>query len=365
MRKLLVACVALGAMSVTVSHARSDDSVSSAMSQMANTPKPLVKLIQSGVRLTHIGNELGLDGYMAQSRDNHLQSIYVNPQGAMVAGILFDADGHNVTAMQIARMEQRIQAAQVEAHQAGLQANQVGAGMGLGGMNAPDPHTDYTSLIQHSAPPIAPIPTSPPAPTPAALSQQSSVSQIGQPYAPPAAQSQAPLSLKDRSDTFISPYDKDTFLADVSHTGYFSFESRVKDVPTVIMVADPKCVYCHRAWPVLRQLALDNRINIRVILASVLTGEGSVEAADALLSNPNVDRAWLEGQGSTDDTPVMEVVSHSSAAWQHADEARQKNTAFAMKYIKKGTPFLAYVGRDGRLRSAEGPNDMAGFLGDI
>jgi len=369
---LLPTFVAVGALYATAggglvarSHAADGQTaaVSVAPTGLPQTPKGLARLQANGVRLTHLGGELGLDGYMAQSADNHLQSIYVTPGGGIVAGVMFDADGRNITAMQIARMQQRIEAAQVEAQAAQKQASAMGAGLGL----APGQDLQAVSSATPSVPEPPPQDRSPSAQD--TLSGHG-LNQFQASPVPPAPAQQAPAqvdptSLLARSRSFISSYDKNTFLNDAEHTGYFSFDSKVPGVPTVIMVADPKCHYCHNTWPVLRQLALDNKINIRIILASVLSGQGSEEAVDALLSNPDVDRVWNEGQGSSDDKPIMEVVSRGSQQWQRADAIRQQNTSFALRYIKRGTPLLAYVGRDGQLRTAEGPNDLAGFLGDI
>lgn len=84
--------------------------------RMADKRAEIVKLMDlSGAKLTALGKTCGgLDGYLAEAADGKVQTIYVTADGQhLVAGLCFDADGKNVTTLEIGAMKARMDANKV------------------------------------------------------------------------------------------------------------------------------------------------------------------------------------------------------------------------------------------------------------
>ena len=130
------------------------------------------------------------------------------------------------------------------------------------------------------------------------------------------------------------------------------------------MVADPQCPFCHAAWARLRQRIVEGKLRVKVVLIGLLTENGipSKPLAISLLSRAEPGKAWFLGEGSEQGYPIAPPPAANTTAYSDAEKYLAINTAFARTYMKRGTPFFGYVGRDGKLYTAEGPDDLDGFL---
>lgn len=75
-------------------------------------PAVLLWSQQSGVKLTYLGNDGGIRGYLAEGPSGNMQAAYVTPDGThMILGLLygdnFDSDGSNLTGRQLVQMRDR------------------------------------------------------------------------------------------------------------------------------------------------------------------------------------------------------------------------------------------------------------------
>src|SRR5690554_490044 len=75
-------------------------------------PSAILYLQSQGVTLTYLGEEGGMQGYLAESPNGRMQTFYVAPDGKhVVVGLLFEKS-LNVTGLQIEAMKNRFSEAQ-------------------------------------------------------------------------------------------------------------------------------------------------------------------------------------------------------------------------------------------------------------
>lgn len=326
----------------------------------ARLPNILSYLQSQGVKLTSLGDEGGLPGYLGESVNGKAQSFYVTPDGNhVVLGILFRTGGTNVTGIQIGEMRYR---------HATASESLVNATMGdvAPGQNART--QDAQKRDAAKAPSPAPVSSAPPiaegaAPTAGNTNPVSApagsvpsgdkASSVTVP--PPSGPVQGAMG--NRSDIWISKIDRDEFLNTVSQAPFFEVGA-VSARPLLWLVADPQCPHCHKAWDRLGKLVYAKKLRVRVVLIAGL--QGSEPKAREILARPVPARAWLDSNAGAS---IELSTDRNSQEWQAAEGYLATNMEIAKKFGIDRTPFLAYVGQDGAFYSALGlPSDLDAFL---
>jgi len=329
---------------------------------------PVVYWLQSqGVKLTYLGEEGGLRGYLGESANGKMQTFYVAPDGKhVIGGILFKTGGTNVTGIQIGEMRARFDAAAADLGAATvngskIEADPAPAAGALVEETNPDSSVDAPSEVP--APPVsAPQPSDAlPAPSDETVTPDVPAAAVPQEKPAeaklPAAEGPVAGAKGNPSELWVSKIDKADFLASAEKTPYFEVGTRNAPA-TLWMVADPQCPYCHKAWDFLRPLVYDKKIKVRVILIAGL--QGSEPLAKDLLSRPLPARTWLDTDAGTN---LKLEVDQKSKEWEKAGEFLTMNMDFARKFGIDRTPFLGYTANDGQFYSALGlPSDLESFL---
>jgi protein-disulfide isomerase len=354
----LAAVTALGA-----APAFPDDAVSPLANRPQELPPVLRFLTAKGVKLTWIGDQGGVHGYLAEEEHGKMQPVYVTPDGEhLLVGILVRNGGVNETGIQIGEMQQRWADAkrQMDAAQ-----KQFGGASASSLPAAPPSVPAIASALAPAAPPPVPDQQPPAGPRPpdATLSGPAAIAPAPAVPAPGSAvaAAPAPVPAAASAQAFLSPFQKDKFLADAEQAAWFTVGSDT--APALFMIADPQCPYCHAAWHELRQMIVDHKLRVNVVLIGGL--KGSEPLAISLLARKEPGKAWFIGEGSEDGTPIAPPPAAESKDYREAKGFVALNSKFAGTYMKQGTPFFAYVGKDGKLYSAEGPKDLAAFLAGI
>jgi hypothetical protein len=166
------------------------------------------------------------------------------------------------------------------------------------------------------------------------------------------------------SNQFISALNQNQFMADVSGRDVMWFDLGAANAPMLVMVADPRCQFCHRAWQDLRPLILERRLRVRVIL--IAGNPNSQNDVISILSREEPGRAFWLGEGSSTQ-PVDPPPATGTPAYARGQEALRMNQNFVQKYGQhiQQTPFFAYMGADNRLRSLSGLENLSVFLSGI
>lgn len=337
------------------------------------SPPALEYLKSQGVRLVSLGDVGGLQGYLAEAPDGKNQVFYLSPDGRiLVAGIAFDDKGTNMTGLQIGEMRRRLDAerARVDeerrrAEQAAAEANArvratdqraqelTNAGLLFGGpliTNRERPAREPGS----NAPPAVEAPDTPNAAAPA----PSEAPRGAQQGANTSAGTPAPAA-SGGTEQFVSPMNQSEVMAALEGLPWFRI-GRDSD-PTVYMLADPQCRFCHAAWRELRPRIVAGEISVRVILVGALPG--SQERVISILARGNeAGRAWLRGEGSDGNTRIEPPPAAETPQFKEAERFANANLAFAQRFNLTQTPWLAYRGGDGRLYAKYGSNDLPEFL---
>lgn len=292
-----------------------------------SAPPALQYLQRSGVKLTFLGEQGGLQGYLGESATGKVQTFYLTPDGNhVVAGVLFRRGGINVTGVQIEDMKSRFESARKSMENAEEEVGNV-------------------EITDELPPPE--VPRLPDA-SAAGFSAVSglSIADGGQEAA-------------GNAEAWISHLDRDKFLEDVQNVAWFSVG--VDTAPVIYMVADPQCPYCHAAWGQLRPKVTAREVTLRIILIDALTG--SREKAISLLSRDEPGRAWFAGEGSLNGMAIAPPPASDTEEYREATRYLNINRDFAATNGFDATPYLIYEGDDGLLRSSRGlPNDLDAFL---
>lgn len=315
---------------------------------------PVISWLQSqGVKLTFLGEEGGLRGYLGESANGKMQTFYVAPDGKnVIAGILFKTGGTNITGVQIGEMRARFDAAAADLGAATVNGSKIEAKPSVQGDAGKDP----AASALPAPPAVAAVPEPKPAKADPEPGTPPSPAATGDGALPPA---DGPVSgaKGNPSELWISKIDKADFLASAEKTPFFEVGTRNAPA-TLWMVADPQCPFCHKAWDYLRPLVYDKKVKVRVILIAGLPG--SEPLAKDLLSRPLPARAWLDSDAGTN---LKLEADQKSKEWEKAGEFLSMNMDFARKYGIDRTPFLGYAADDGQFYSALGlPSDLGSFL---
>ena len=335
---------------------------------------PVLSWLQTqGVKLTYIGDEGGLKAYLGESANGKQQVFYVTPDGDhVVAGLLFKRDGMNVTGVQIGEMQQRFREAQQryeEALKSSREPNedikrQVREGSEVI-PSAPGKPAESPASVPRPAAKAEPAPKAEAAQNPAAPPSPSDRPADAAPALPAPATKPGPAASAMPAvgpARYLSGLDKAEFEAAVADVAWF----RVGDekAPALYMVADPNCRFCHRTWDDLKPLVLGGKLQLRVIMIAGLPG--SDQAARAILASDLPGQEWLAGRGSVDGIQPGAAPEPNSEKWNLTTRVLQGNAEFIRRFSIQQTPFLGFVGRDGKLYSSTGtPSDLALFLSPL
>lgn len=250
-------------------------------------------------------------------------------------GVVIDDEGHNVTLDALATEEMRLANAMKQAGALVEQSRQQAAGAIASDSSLPD--------VSAQAKPSVPAVSAP---------------------------VQAAANAKPGEDPrwLTSDFKTDELERDIASSAFFRIGA--ENLPTVVLIANPNCPFCHIAWSQLLPYVSSGKIAVDVILAKPENMRDGV----ALLSNPSVDKAWMAGQGSADDVAITGNQTPGSAAWKTAAEYLKANGQIADKYIamfsapgKSGLPVVLYAsgGRSYGREGVSSPADMASFLSGI
>jgi protein-disulfide isomerase len=327
---------------------------------------PVLRFMQAqGVKLTSLGTEGGLPAYLGESPNGLTQIFYVTPDGAhVVAGVLFDVQGSNITGVQIGEMQRRFEAAQKQLGKAPFSA---GAPQAQSKPPADEPAAPKSSAA--STPDAKTAPSSSPAKgadaksPKAAADQQEEASKLA--AAKPEQQAAVepakfePAVATASAEKYVSGLDRGAVERALNEAAWFRVGA--EEAPAIYMVADPQCPFCHAAWGRLKDVVWAKKLQIRIIMIAGL--KGSLPKAISILSRPQPGVPWFEGEGSTDGVDIKPPPSEASAEYGAAQKALTKNAAFVRQFGLTRTPTLMYIGKDNRLYSSEGlPEDAGSFL---
>lgn len=382
LRNLLVASTMLMAGSAVAQNATSVDTL---MRRDTLLPPVLAWLQQQGNKLTLIGEEAGLKGYLLESPTGKLQSVYVAPDGKhVILGLLYEQGGKNVTGVQLGEMRQRFDSAAkaLVAKTESTSAADAADAMKQGHLETAQPEdkaaapaaaspaeekADVKADTAADATPavdLAPVVDTADPPAEQTPDANAAIPALAAPSVAEAApvalpEATSPVAGADGnpSDVWASQIDKDQFLKAAEATPFFEVGSRLAPV-TLWMVADPKCPYCHAAWDKLEPMVFDKKIKVRVIMINAL--EGSEPFAREILASPAPGRRWIESKAGTNLEPKIDP---NSKEWKDTEKFLAMNMDFATSFGINKTPFLAYVSPEGRFYSVLGlPSDLDSFL---
>lgn len=283
--------------------------VSTASAQTApQKPDYILKLEQSGAKVTYLGNDLGLNGWMTE-KDGRRQYVYITPnQEANIVGVLLDRDGQLVTAEQIDRF--------VKANPAYLE-DQIKKITQKNTAPTPPQTTEAgTNAITETTqkPTVRPLPTDP-----------------------------------------TSPAEKLYAQLEASHW----VEIGQKTAPLVYAFIDPECPHCHKFIQDLRDGNAYDIGQIRTRLLPVgIMGEDSLYEAAKLIETPNPKKIFFDHlDGDEFALPVDKKM---------ATEKVQKNMMIMQEWELDVTPFIIYRDKTGTVKIVRGgPKNLDSFLGDI
>jgi protein-disulfide isomerase len=327
-------------------------------------PPVLLWMQRTGIKLTYIGDEGGLRGYLSEGAKGKMQTVYATPDGKnVVAGLLIKRGGDNVTGVQIGEMRARFSAAQ---SQFGTPAGEGATTVAKPEATKPEPtksdspetkkapekpesapkadQASPTTAVTPDVPTVAPVTSAPAA-------QQSTGLSL------PTATAPAPGAVGNPSERWISKVDKDAFLKAASESRYFEVGSRNAPI-TVWEIGDPQCPFCHAAWDYLRPLVYDKKVKVRVVLIAALNG--SEPLAREILASAVPGRRWIDSDAGRN---LKVETDPNSDVWKDTEGFLSANMEFARQFGVDRTPFLGYVGFDGQFYSALGlPSDLPSFM---
>ncbi|NTF17291.1 thioredoxin fold domain-containing protein [Agrobacterium rubi] len=337
---------------------------------------PVLSWMQAiGVKLTYLGDEGGLSGYLAEDATGKMQTIYVTPDREhVIAGLLLKRGGDNITGVQVGEMRERFAKAAeqyvpkeaTDTRPSTTEPSTPAAKKEVGEAEPADPEPATATQPAPSEP--APAETAP-SPAPAAAvpadvpseekagvdaQQQSAITPA---LALPVATGPAEGAGGNPSEIWSSPIEKERFLKAVADVPYFEVGSMNAPI-TLYEIADPQCPYCHAAWDYIKPLVFEKKIKVRVILIAALNG--SEPKAREILASGLPARRWIESDAGKNLKLEMDP---ESQPFKDSMSFLDKNMDFARQFGVDRTPFLGYVGFDGKFYSALGlPSDLKSFL---
>lgn len=344
---------------------------------------PVLSWMQSlGIKLTYLGDEGGISGYLAEDATGKMQTIYVTPDREhVVAGLLLKRGGDNITGVQVGEMRERFaKAAEQYVPKDGAAA--APKATGTEPSTPPAKAADKKDSAESDPEPAAAKPADAAQPVPGA-SDSSAVPSAKAPEEKaevPAPAEQEPdtkaalqssassLALPAASgpidgaggnpaELWISKIDREKFLKAANEVPYFEVGSMQAPI-TLYEIADPQCPYCHAAWDYIKPLVFEKKVKLRVILIAALNG--SEPKVRDILASGLPARRWIDSDAGKN---LKLEVDPNSKPYKDSISFLDKNMDFAREFGVDRTPFLGYVGFDGKFYSALGlPSDLGSFL---
>jgi protein-disulfide isomerase len=306
-------------------------------------------LLANNATVTPLGNAGGLAGWLI-SKNGAQQTIYVTPDGKhIVAGIMASDTGEDITALQLTALT---------LGHAPVITKTDPSGRGQPA-KSPTPNTapfdpaaaannDYSSETNATQASVV-------SSGPTALPQPSNMNPAA------AVVGNMAMAQPDMHELTMSPADLSKAL---NQTAIFTLGAVGK--PDLVMLADPNCPYCHASWNLLGPLVQSGKIDVTVMLVSVL--RGSDDKAIDLLANPAIGTAWLSGEGSEDGVQITKPGPKANISG--ARFLLTKNNEFKTAIKLEGTPTLLWVSRANshspyRVYRGTGLAGVGGFLTDV
>lgn len=322
-------------------------------------PPPIIEYLKSfGVKLTYLGANGGLAGYLGESRSGRFQTFYVTPdRNHVVAGVMNNINGINVTGVQIGEMRQRFEEAAAGIDTANLPLNtrianrtEIRPDTASSKTGYPNEGILHLQAMKDGDDQLDSSTANPKMRSPLPLIDDSASSDM-------AAGAVGLVGSTGLSDGQPDGIDGSRFLAAANRTNFFEIGSL--SAPTIVWkVADPNCRYCHQAWDRLQQYLDSGAIRVRIIPVAFLPG--SMDAVRNILAAPDPNGVWVDSEGGRLGIPRPDV---AAGRLSDADSGIGVNMAFATEMSIGGTPFLAYVDGQGILRTSRGvPANMRRFL---
>lgn len=407
-RHLLLLGCCLGSIQPAAAQLKPADKQSQTATQPRFTfPEPGMQLTQTGappvlkymmdagstlVSLGEVTPNTGIIGYLAESTDGIFQTFYVMPDGiTLIAGIAFrlvngspQATIENVTSHQVADMRGRLDASRQSAEESRRRAVEIAetarkraddaVQVQRGRIEELEERTQRADAAQRqlerAAPVSPPVPSTvttpaPRVPTPPLDTPPAAAAVLPRAdVAPPAQLPQTQVATADNGPIPVSAVNKDEFLEALNDKKMSWFDLGPAAAPMLVMVLDPKCPFCHRAWSVIGPMITERRLRARIVLISATPD--SEAATISLLSKPGTElgKAFWMGQGSAPSQPIDAPPPVGSPEYAAGIEALKVHMAFVEKFGQsiRRTPFLAYVATDGKLRSLDGIDGLERFL---
>lgn len=348
---------------------------------------PILRVFeQNGVRITSLGGEGGLRGYLLEEPAGRMQVVYLTPDGkSLVVGVMqtISNDGkhlENVTMLQFAEMRQRFEAAHRAIDEQKRAADEARRHADEATSTLEQQQNRITEASQQFNAPVlgqgAAVPSKPPATPQVAPQVAPAVPPQGGDQAtpvPPRTTSMLPRQSENiqnganggevarAGQAYLTNVSSEKFVSEVEKTAYFPVGR--EGAPTLYMLADPQCPHCHATWKYLKPLVAQGKVLVKVILVDALPGSGPV--ALSLISQPNPGRAWWNGEGSETGHPVTPGASNGTQAERNGEKYLGINMQFLSAHKIEGTPWLGYVGNDGKVYEMEGDQNLPEFLSNM
>jgi hypothetical protein len=238
---------------------------------------------------------------------------------------------------------------------------------------APAPAPTPTVAAQSSAPAIAPDPVPAVSSTPLATSPGPQASDT--PSAPAAPQG-------DVLASYLTPYAAKPFTNTMESSNYIAFSFGHKASHAVYMVADPQCPHCRNVWDQLVPLAHAGVLSINLIVVGVLPGSDVL--ASSIFGHSNPGALWVDAENGKQLPPAplpgtkaaLDAADYIAGNFQLLGVNNDATTPWPTYVSKKdgqtylrlhvtGVPWLAYVGKDGKVYMRSGDGDLTAFLNGL
>jgi len=266
------------------------------------TTPGLAAILKFGAKAYYLGHRAGMDGWLIL-KDHQMQIGYtLGDTRALLLGALFSDEGDNITLIQVQSFL---------ANNKDVAASI--AGLGDSNTNAPSGATPTTG-----APAAAPYNTI-------------------------------------ASAVKLSPGEKLLQSFEGAHGVILGSNAAA---PELYMVMDPNCPHCQATWRALRDSVFSMKLRLHFIPIGE-TDSDNERAAAVLLSSPDPLNAW-DRYVAGDKTSLMGTPAQALVTGVRA------NRALVDAWGIHITPYLAYRGKDGKVKVLQGePDKISAVLSDL
>lgn len=178
-------------------------------------------------------------------------------------------------------------------------------------------------------------------------------------YSMQAAQKYLPAT-PGAANPVVPPVNIEQTFKDLDKTSHYTWgkDSAKKELWAVM---DPNCVYCHKFYLDAKPLVEKGELKVHVIPVGFLRPDSAGKAA-AILGAPNPAEALNKHEQTFN--PANETGGIEPDDKNEAVKAKIKaNTEWMNAHNLGGTPYILYIGTDGKPAAVPGyPQDLAGLL---